>query len=258
VKTRKDPEIESLSKLVKQQQLSSPPTRNPPPLPSSQPFIIEDLPTRKGIPLADGIRNATEQSIWEHMLPVEADYKLAIEESKSQGKAREERQTRNSELDDDDEDLVKAIKLAQEEELRRRELEEPNASSLFDDDPIQVPQFVDFNHGYQQRDKPPPQLPFMSPRNLFPAKQQDHINRDSPTPSLSLRPEERRVYGSLYRQADPDGIGFVTGEAAVKFFEKTRIEPRVLGLVCSIFSLCGRRTRLIILHRYGKSQIRRL
>jgi hypothetical protein len=144
VKTRKDPEIESLSKLVKQQQLSSPPARKPPPLPSNQPFIIEDLPTRKGIPLADGIRNATEQSIWEHMLPVEADYKLAIEESKSQGKAREERQTRNSELDDDDEDLVKAIKLAQEEELRRRELEEPNASSLFDDDPIQVPQFVDF------------------------------------------------------------------------------------------------------------------
>jgi hypothetical protein len=98
----------------------------------------------------------------------------------------------------------------------------------------------------------------MSPRNLFPAKQQDHIKRDSPTPSLGFRPEEKRVYGSLYRQADPDGIGVVAGEAAVKFFEKTRIEPGVLGLVCSIFSLCGRRTMLIILHRYGKSQIRRL
>ena len=39
------------------------------------------------------------------------------------------------------------------------------------------------------------------------------------------------MFGQLFKQADTDGIGVVTGENAVKFFEKTRIEPRVLGEV---------------------------
>jgi epidermal growth factor receptor substrate 15 len=50
-------------------------------------------------------------------------------------------------------------------------------------------------------------------------------------PSLNLTPEEKRVFGQLFRQADTEGIGVVTGEVAVKFFEKTRLEPRVLGEV---------------------------
>ena len=50
-------------------------------------------------------------------------------------------------------------------------------------------------------------------------------------PSLNLSPEEKRVFGQLFRQADTEGIGVVTGEVAVKFFEKTRLEPRVLGEV---------------------------
>jgi serine/threonine protein kinase len=253
VKPRKDPEIESLSKLVKQQQLSSPPARNLPPFPSNQPLIIEDLPTRRDIPLADGIGNGTEQSIWGR---IDADYKFAIEARKNQEKAREERQTRNSELDDDDDDVLS--KLSQEEyELRRRELKEPNASvsfnPLFDDDPIQVPQFADFNQGYQQRDKSPPKLSFIALKDLLSANEQDHIKRDSPTSSLGLRPEEKRVYGNLFREADLDGIGVVPGEDAVKLFEKTGLEPRILGEVCSVFSLYRRRTRLIILHRYGTS-----
>jgi hypothetical protein len=52
-------------------------------------------------------------------------------------------------------------------------------------------------------------------------------------PSLNLTPEEKRVFGQLFRQADTDGLGVVTGEVAVKFFEKTRLEPRILGEVCA-------------------------
>jgi hypothetical protein len=56
-------------------------------------------------------------------------------------------------------------------------------------------------------------------------------------PSLNLTPEEKRVFGQLFRQADTESIGVVTGEVAVKFFEKTRLEPRVLGEVQSTTSL---------------------
>jgi hypothetical protein len=57
-------------------------------------------------------------------------------------------------------------------------------------------------------------------------------------PSLNLTPEEKRVFGQLFRQADTEGVGVVTGEIAVKFFEKTRLEARVLGEVC--ISLCNK------------------
>lgn len=50
-------------------------------------------------------------------------------------------------------------------------------------------------------------------------------------PNLNLTPEEKRVYGQLFRQADTDNVGVVTGEIAVKFFEKTRLDSRVLGEV---------------------------
>jgi epidermal growth factor receptor substrate 15 len=52
-------------------------------------------------------------------------------------------------------------------------------------------------------------------------------------PSLNLTPEEKRVFGQLFREADKENIGVVTGEVAVKFFEKTRLEPRILGEVCT-------------------------
>lgn len=39
------------------------------------------------------------------------------------------------------------------------------------------------------------------------------------------------MYGQLFRQADTDNVGVVTGEIAVKFFEKTRLDSRVLGEV---------------------------
>jgi hypothetical protein len=55
---------------------------------------------------------------------------------------------------------------------------------------------------------------------------------NSTAPSLNLTPEEKRVFGQLFRQADSESLGVVTGEVAVKFFEKTRLDPRVLGEVC--------------------------
>lgn len=57
-------------------------------------------------------------------------------------------------------------------------------------------------------------------------------------PSLNLTPEEKRVFGQLFRQADTENLGVVTGEVAVKFFEKTRLEPRILGEVSAASSTC--------------------
>jgi epsin len=81
----------------------------------------------------------------------DAEYKLAIEASKYQEEEdRKKRQSRGGEPDD--EDLAKAIKLSkEEEELRRRELEDQNAASLFDDDLIQTQPTSGFNQGYQQQ-----------------------------------------------------------------------------------------------------------
>lgn len=50
-------------------------------------------------------------------------------------------------------------------------------------------------------------------------------------PNLHLSPEERRLFGQLFSAADTEKIGVVTGEVAVKFFEKTRLQPDVLGEV---------------------------
>lgn len=82
----------------------------------------------------------------------DAEYKLALEASKYQEEEdRKKREGRGNE--DDDDDLAKAIKLSQEEEeRRRRELEEQNATSLFDLDPTPPAQAqpTGFNQGYQQ------------------------------------------------------------------------------------------------------------
>ena len=51
------------------------------------------------------------------------------------------------------------------------------------------------------------------------------------TPDLHLSPEERRYFGQLFTVADTDKIGVITGEVAVKFFEKTRLPPTALGEV---------------------------
>lgn len=50
-------------------------------------------------------------------------------------------------------------------------------------------------------------------------------------PNIVLTPEERRVFGQLFQQADVEGTGVVTGDVAVKFFEKSGLNPRILGEV---------------------------
>ncbi|KAI9669217.1 MAG: hypothetical protein M1817_004712 [Caeruleum heppii] len=53
-------------------------------------------------------------------------------------------------------------------------------------------------------------------------------------PNLNLTPEEKRLFGQLFQAADTENVGVVTGEVAVKFFEKSRLEPRVLGEIWQI------------------------
>ncbi|KAI4247373.1 MAG: hypothetical protein LQ352_006168 [Teloschistes flavicans] len=57
---------------------------------------------------------------------------------------------------------------------------------------------------------------------------------DQQHPNLQLSPEERRYFGQLFSAADTDKIGVVTGEHAVKFFEKTRLQPATLGEIWQI------------------------
>ncbi|KAL8792082.1 MAG: hypothetical protein Q9195_005337 [Heterodermia aff. obscurata] len=59
-------------------------------------------------------------------------------------------------------------------------------------------------------------------------------SQDQQHPNLHLSPEERRYFGQLFSAADTDKIGVVTGEVAVKFFEKTRLPPNVLGEIWQI------------------------
>ena len=48
-----------------------------------------------------------------------------------------------------------------------------------------------------------------------------------------MTPDEKRVFGQLFQAADSEGLGVVTGELAVKFFEKSGLNPLVLGEVRS-------------------------
>ncbi|ODA82138.1 hypothetical protein RJ55_00644 [Drechmeria coniospora] len=57
---------------------------------------------------------------------------------------------------------------------------------------------------------------------------------DSASLNLNLTPEEKRVYGDLFKQADPENLRVVTGDAAVSFFDKTRLDSRVLGEIWQI------------------------
>ena len=73
-------------------------------------------------------------------------------------------------------------------------------------------------------------------------------------PNLNLSPEEKRVFGQLFQQADTDNIGVVTGESAVKFFEKTKLPSTTLGEARYKFTF-SRATTLAdawALYRYGR------
>lgn len=83
----------------------------------------------------------------------DAEYRLAIEASKYEAEEDAKRRNKGTQPVEDDDDLAKAIRLSkEEEELRRRELEDQNASSLFDDTPApSQPQPTGWNQGYQQQ-----------------------------------------------------------------------------------------------------------
>ncbi|KAL1795828.1 hypothetical protein ACET3X_006052 [Alternaria dauci] len=53
-------------------------------------------------------------------------------------------------------------------------------------------------------------------------------------PVLNLTPEEKRVFQYLFQQADTEKLGVITGEIAVKFFERTKLAPAVLGEIWQI------------------------
>lgn len=53
-------------------------------------------------------------------------------------------------------------------------------------------------------------------------------------PILNLTPEEKRTFQYLFQQADTEKLGVITGEIAVKFFERTKLAPAVLGEIWQI------------------------
>lgn len=63
------------------------------------------------------------------------------------------------------------------------------------------------------------------------------------------------MYGELLKEADPDGFGAVSGDVAVKFFERTKLPPDVLGQV-RVYNN-GVHDSSLQEERYGKSQIPR-
>jgi epidermal growth factor receptor substrate 15 len=53
-------------------------------------------------------------------------------------------------------------------------------------------------------------------------------------PILNLTPDEKRAFQYLFQQADTENLGVVTGEVAVKFFERTGLAPAILGEIWQI------------------------
>ncbi|OXV06027.1 hypothetical protein Egran_06203 [Elaphomyces granulatus] len=51
---------------------------------------------------------------------------------------------------------------------------------------------------------------------------------------INLSTEEKRVFSQLFQSADKTGLGVVTGEFAVPFFEKTKLPPETLGVIWQI------------------------
>ncbi|KAK2790229.1 hypothetical protein FQN52_005726 [Onygenales sp. PD_12] len=54
---------------------------------------------------------------------------------------------------------------------------------------------------------------------------------DGGHPNLNLTPQEKRVFYQLFRAADKENLGVVTGEVALSFFDKTNLPPDKLGLI---------------------------
>lgn len=63
--------------------------------------------------------------------------------------------------------------------------------------------------------------------------------------NLNITPDEKKAYGLLFKEADPDGFGAVSGDVAVKFFERTKLPPDVLGQVRASQSVLNDHARLM-------------
>jgi epsin len=82
------------------------------------------------------------------------ELRLALEASKNEAEEEKKRRERNTTNDGNDDDLAKAIKLSkEEEELRRKELEQTNADLLFGETTAQPSAYqpTGNNQGYQQQ-----------------------------------------------------------------------------------------------------------
>ncbi|KAK9245613.1 hypothetical protein V1506DRAFT_537832 [Lipomyces tetrasporus] len=55
-----------------------------------------------------------------------------------------------------------------------------------------------------------------------------------PPPRLTLTPEERTIYGQLFKSLDSESLGVVTGEVARTLFERSGLSPLVLGRIWQI------------------------
>jgi len=53
-------------------------------------------------------------------------------------------------------------------------------------------------------------------------------------PILNLTPDEKHAFHFLFQRADTEKLGVITGEVAVKFFERTGLQPAVLGEIWQI------------------------
>jgi epidermal growth factor receptor substrate 15 len=63
------------------------------------------------------------------------------------------------------------------------------------------------------------------------------VRRLAVHPKLNYTPDERSLFGQLFRDCDPEGTGVVTGEAAVKLFQKTKVSEQILGEVREVLFL---------------------
>jgi epidermal growth factor receptor substrate 15 len=48
---------------------------------------------------------------------------------------------------------------------------------------------------------------------------------------VRLTQEEKKLYGQLFRIADSEQVGVITGAVAVEFFKKSKLTPIVLAEV---------------------------
>jgi len=76
--------------------------------------------------------------------------------------------------------------------------------------------------------------------------------------SLNLSPEEKRVYGGLFKEADSEGLNVVTGDIAVKFFERTKLDPGHLAQVRPLhYHIRLSMVLRLYQNRYGRLQMRK-